>query len=125
MIGRSFEDYFRLLALSALTFELYLRRQLFRDGGFPRFTAAFHDLLWLSTTYCGYFTSSATRTDHNHHEPRLLNYNHNLPANYCSYFHDLLWLSAIYCGYFTLSVTRTNYNHYNSRFPLRAYDYDL
>jgi hypothetical protein len=47
MIGRSFEDYFRLLALLALTFELYLRRQLFRDGGFPRFTAAFHDLLWL------------------------------------------------------------------------------
>ena len=47
MIGRSFEVYFRLLALSALTFELYLRRQLFRDGGFRDLLRFFHDLLWL------------------------------------------------------------------------------
>jgi hypothetical protein len=67
MIGRSSEVYFRLLALSALTFELYLRRQLFRDGGF-------RDLLRLSTTYCGYFTSSATCTDHHTiiHDSRFL-----------------------------------------------------
>ena len=95
IICRSFEVYFRLLALSALTFELYLRRQLFRDGGFrdllrlPRLTVAiFHDLLWLlyleryyhqsqqsrltcellqllSTTYYGYFTSKPKTTTYN------------------------------------------------------------
>jgi hypothetical protein len=125
MIGRSFEVYFRLLALLALTFELYLRRQLF-----PRLTVAFHDLLLLLylERYLNRSQSSRTKTSKLHSQPtcELLQLLPRLTVAY----HDLLWLSAIYCGFsttycgsFTSSATSTDNNYYDLRYTCsRAYD---